>query len=141
MGPLWDFDLAFANGNVTGYNCATDNWAYQNVRGAPDNMPAYWLALFADPGFQAAFKCRWQALREGAISDATFAERVATWVAFTADARARDQVRWPTVGMQIFPNCFAPPTYEEEVAALLDWIEARIAWLDGQVAAMPGTCG
>jgi len=141
MGPLWDFDLAFANGNVTGYNCATDNWAYQNVRGAPDNMPAYWLALFADPGFQAAFKCRWQALRAGAISDATFAERVATWVAFTAKARARDQVRWPTVGMQIFPNCFAPPTYEEEVAALLDWIEARIAWLDGQVAAMPGTCG
>ena len=59
----------------------------------------------------------WQALRAGAISDATFAERVATWVAFTAKARARDQVRWPTVGMQIFPNCFAPPTYEEEVAA------------------------
>ncbi len=140
MGPLWDYDLAFANGNVTGYNCATDNWAYQNERGAPDNMPAYWLALFAEPAFQGAFKCRWQALRGGAIDSETFAARVATWVAYTAKARARDQVRWPTVGMQIFPNCFAPPTYDEEVAALLAWIDARIAWLDGQVAAMPGTC-
>jgi cysteine-rich repeat protein len=140
MGPLWDFDLAFANGNVTGYNCATDNWAYQNVRGAPDDVPAYWLALFADPGFQAAFKCRWQELRGGAIDGETFASQVATWVAFTAAARARDQVRWPTVGMMIFPNCFSHPTYDEEVAGLLQWIDARIAWLDGQVAAMPGTC-
>jgi cysteine-rich repeat protein len=140
MGPLWDFDLAFANGNVTGYNCATDNWAYQNVRGAPDDMPKYWLALFADPGFQAAFKCRWQELRGGAIGGEGFAARVATWTAFTAQARARDQVRWPTVGMMIFPNCFSHPSYEEEVAGLLQWIDARIAWLDGQVAGMPGTC-
>ncbi len=142
MGPLWDYDLAFANGNVTGYNCATDNWAYQNVRGAPDDMPTYWLSLFADAAFQGAFKCRWQALRlrGGPISSDTWAARVASWVAYTAKARARDQVRWPTVGMMIFPNCFSRPSYDEEVTALMEWIDARVAWLDGQAAAMPGSC-
>ena len=140
MGPLWDFDLAFANGNVTGYNCATDNWAHQIVRPAPDEVPAYWLALYADPEFQRAFKCRWQALRTAPIALDTFKKRVDAWVEFTADARARDQARWNTVGMSIFPNCFSEPTYEEEVAALLSWIDARISWLDGQVAALPGAC-
>lgn len=140
MGPLWDFDLAFANGNVTGYNCNTDNWAHQIARPAPDQMPAYWLALYADPAFQRAFKCRWQELRAGPIALDTFEARVEAWVDFTADARVRDQARWNTVGMSIFPNCFSKPTYEEEVAALLAWINARIAWLDGQVAALPGAC-
>ncbi len=140
MGPLWDFDLAFANGNVTGYNCATDNWSHQNVRPFPDDVPSYWLALYADPEFQRAFKCRWQSLRSGPISLATFQARVDAWKSFTAAARARDNARWNTIGMNIFPNCFSHPTYDEEVAALLAWIDARITWLDGQVGAMPGTC-
>lgn len=140
MGPLWDFDLAFANGNVTGYNCATDNWSYQNVRPFPDDVPAYWLALYADPEFQRSFKCRWQALRTGAIGLATFQARIDAWKTFTAAARARDQATWNTVGQNIFPNCFSQPTYDEEVAALLAWIDARITWLDAQTAAMPGAC-
>jgi cysteine-rich repeat protein len=140
MGPLWDYDLAFANGNVTGYNCQTDNWAHKIDRPAPDHVPQYWSALFADPSFQAAFKCRWQALRAGPISLDTFNMQIAAWKQFTAKARARDQAKWSTIGKSIFPNCFSEPTYDAEVASLLDWIEARIAWMDGQVAAMPGTC-
>ena len=140
MGPLWDYDLAFANGNVTGYNCATDNWSYQNVRPFPDDVPTYWLDLYADPEFQRSFKCRWQDLRDGAISLETFTARIDAWKTFTAAARVRDQAKWNTVGMQIFPNCFSAPTYDGEVDMLLAWIDARITWLDGQVAAMPGTC-
>ncbi len=140
MGPLWDFDLAFANGNVTGYNCQTDNWAYKIQRPAPDDVPAYWLALHANADFQHAFKCRWQALRRDAITLATFDAQMAAWKIYTAEARVRDQARWPTVGMMIFPNCFSHPTYDAEVTALHDWIAARLGWLDAQVAAMPGTC-
>lgn len=140
IGPLWDFDLAFANGNVTGYNCATDNWSHQNVRPFPDDVPTYWHDLYADPEFQRNFKCRWQDLRGGAISLATFTARIDAWETFTAAARARDQAKWNTIGMQIFPNCFSGATYDEEVAMLLAWIDARITWLDGQVAAMPGAC-
>ncbi len=139
MGPLWDFDLAFANGNVTGYNCATDTWAYQIVRPAPDDVPDYWLALFADPAFQDALACRWHELRAGPIALATIDARIAAWVEFTADARARDQATWKTVGTMIFPNCFSRPTYAEEVDALRAWIADRITWLDGQLAD-PGTC-
>ncbi|MBL9104472.1 MAG: CotH kinase family protein [Myxococcales bacterium] len=140
MGPLWDFDLAFANGNVTGYNCQTDNWAHQISRPYPDDMPTYWLQLYADPEFQRAFKCRWQELRGEAIAQATFEQQISAWVAFTAQARARDQMKWATVGQDIFPNCFSMPTYEEEVAGLMTWIDARVAWLDAQTAAMPGAC-
>jgi len=140
MGPLWDYDLAFGNGNVTGYNCQTDTWAYQIVRGYPDDVPSYWLDLYADAGFQRAWKCRWQQLRGGPLALATFEARIATWVAFTAAARARDQARWPTIGTPIFPNCTNQPSYDAEVAWLHDWIDARLAWLDAQAAAMPGTC-
>jgi hypothetical protein len=140
MGPLWDYDLAFANADVTGYNCQTDNWAYQIVRSAPDNVPAYWLGLYANPDFQHAWKCRWQALRKGPISMATFDAQMAAWKAFTEGARARDQAKWPTLGMLIFPNCYSKPTYDEEITALHSWIDARVTWLDAQAASMPGTC-
>jgi len=140
MGPLWDYDLAFANGNVTGYNCQTDVWAHEIVRPFPDDVPSYWLSLFADDEFRHAFKCRWQELRSDAISHATFAAQLAAWVDFTADARERDQARWSTVGDMIFPNCFSAPSYDGEIAALLDWIDARLAWLDAQAVAMPGVC-
>lgn len=140
MGPLWDFDLAFANGNVTGYNCSTDNWSHQNVRPFPDDVPTYWLDLYADPEFQRDFKCRWQSLREDAISLATFTAQIDAWKALTASARTRDNMRWGTIGQNIFPNCFSAPTYDEEVAGLLAWIDARITWLDAQTAAMPGSC-
>jgi len=86
------------------------------------------------------FKCRWQALRAGPISLDTFSQQIAAWEQLTAKARVRDQAQWNTVGMSIFPNCFSEPTYDQEVASLLAWIEARVAWLDGQVAAMPGAC-
>ncbi len=140
MGPLWDFDLAFGNGNVTGYNCRTDVWAYQIQRGAPDDVPAYWRALWADAGFQHAWKCRYQALRTGPLALATFDARIAAWSSFTAAARGRDQARWPTIGTAIFPNCTTEPSYQAELTYLHDFIAARLTWLDGQAAAMAGDC-
>lgn len=140
MGALWDFDLAFANGNVTGYNCNTNNWAYQILRGAPDDVPDYWLSLYADASFLTAWKCRYQTLRKGPLLLATFDARIAAWTAFTETARARDQAVWNTLGKNIFPNCDQKPTYAEEVQYLRDWIAARLTWLDAQAAAMPGSC-
>jgi hypothetical protein len=140
MGPLWDFDLAWGNGNVTGYNCRTDVWAYQIQRGFPDDVPAYWLALWADPAFLTAWKCRYQALRQGALADAVFDARIDTWVAFTAAARARDQARWPTIGQPVFPNCTTEPSYDAEITYLRAFIHDRLDWLDGQAASMPGAC-
>jgi hypothetical protein len=142
MGPPWDFDLAFANGNVTGYHCRTDSWTYRAERPYPDNVPAYWRRLFADASFQSVFKCRWRALRRsgGPLDTAEVFARIDRWVAFTAAARARDQQRWPTLGKMIFPNCQSRPTYTEEITALKDWISARVAWLDAQTEALPGAC-
>lgn len=140
MGPLWDFDLAFANGNVTGYNCSTDKWAHEIVRDAPDDVAPYWLQLFADEDFRHAFKCRWQALRLGPLALSTFDARIAAWTTFFEEARLRDQAKWNTVGKNIFPNCAFAPTYAEEVSALRDWIEDRVTWIDAQVAGWPGAC-
>lgn len=140
MGPLWDFDLAFANGNVNGYNCRTDTWAYQNVRPAPDDIPPYWLALYAEPDFQRAWKCRYRELRGGALDLATLDAQIDAWIHFTEQARARDQALWQTIGQQIFPNCDSAPDYAGEVADLRSFIQARLAWLDARAAEMPGRC-
>ncbi len=140
MGPPWDFDLAFGNGNVTGYNCRTDNWAHRNERAYPNDVPTYWRALYEEPQFQRAWKCRWQQLRTGPLALATFETRIATWVAYTAAARMRDQAAWPTIERAIFPNCSTEPTYDADVTWLRAWIEARLAWLDTRVAAFPGDC-
>ena len=96
--------------------------------------------LLAEPTFQGAWKCRYQALRATALAQSTFDARIATWVAFTAAARARDQATWPTIGTPVFPNCTNQPSYDAEVTYLRTWISDRLAWLDAQAAAMPGAC-
>ncbi|HEX2675604.1 MAG TPA: CotH kinase family protein [Polyangiales bacterium] len=152
MDALWDYDLAFGNGNVgymdennvtvQGYSCKTDDWGYQIGRPAPDDVPFYWRSLYAEATFQHAWKCRYQQLRAGPLSLATIDAQIAAWKPFTAVARARDQAKWNTLAMSYpVPNCFLGlTTYDQEVDAMHNWIVQRLTWLDTQAAAMPGAC-
>jgi len=53
------------------------------------------------------------------------------------EARARDDARWQTLGVEVWPNAYVGETQSEEVAYLRAWTLARAAWLD---ASLPGTC-
>jgi hypothetical protein len=135
--PLWDHDLAFGNISM-GTNYRTDTWSYDNARTGNDAVLFFFKNMVKEPAFQKEVRCRWEALRKGVLAKATLDARIDAWVPYIRESVKRDQMRWPTLGVKIFPNYFVGKTYEEEVAWLRDWIAKRLTWLD---ANLPGTCG
>ena len=60
--------------------------------------------------------------------------KIDAFAARIADAQARDNVRWNTLGKRTWVECWNKATYQEEVDALKQWIRARITWMDQQIS-------
>jgi len=137
MGPAWDYNLSFGNGNyydgefVDGWNLVT---LIENT-GGDFPPPFFWDVIFEEPAFRNRVAARWQDLRE----DVLHIDTLMTWVDLMADsldeAQRRNYEKWPDViGWYIWPNAFIGDSYEEEIEFFKEWIQGRILWIDGQVA-------
>jgi hypothetical protein len=147
-GPLWDFDLAFGNAFSNRYPPEPEQALFTNGEAlmyetfrraaAPHNMAFWWYQLLGDPAFLRDLKCRWLELRRGPLSLATMNGLIDGWVKLTAEAERRDHARWPVLGRWIWGQYNTGGTFDEEVAFLRRYLDARTKWLD---ANLPGTCG
>ena len=120
MGPVWDFDLAF--GNITSHECDSPEGFYiRNAR--------WYKRLMQDSTFEKRVNERFAYFlsREQKYSDfiRKAAERLAPY------AQTNENI-WQTLGVPIEPGLKAYDTYEEEVAALDEWLHARCLWLSRQ---------
>ena len=135
MGPLWDYNIAFANADY----CRADDpvgWAYAyNARCGGDNwpLPVWWAALSEKPTFRKALSERWAELRRDAWSDAELETTVDALVASLGPAAAHDHRRWPRLGRVVWPNAYVGDNYVEEIDYLKGWLRRRAAWMDGEV--------
>ena len=124
MGPVWDFDISCGNINYNGNEKTDGLWI----------INASWYArLFQDPAFAAQVKQCWNAKRTQLDTV------VNTEIAARADklrvGAALNFNRWPILGTYVWPNAdgYAQrTTYQSEVDYLVNWLNARIAWLDTQ---------
>lgn len=137
-GPVWDFDIAWGNAAFCdGWNPEGLVWEAEAVCEDWAQIPAWWLVVNRTPGFQTELRCRWEELRRGVLADDAV-EALLSDLAWTIrEARARDDARWHTLGVEVWPNAYVGDTQSEEVAYLRAWTLARAAWLD---ASLPGTC-
>ena len=105
VGPLWDFDRAFAsNGTAT----SSTTWAHDRL---------YFPRLMSDPEFAQAYIDAWQAMRRGAFSNANMTALVdAQSAEITSDVAARSGT---TTGQ-----------WATDLAALKTWLTDRAAALD-----------
>jgi hypothetical protein len=125
MGPLWDFDLA------------AGNYDRQPLGSGPENlyvavMNDWYYHLMAIPAFFGAVAVRWNE-----IADAEVAQTVAhirdTAVRCQADFE-RNFERHPVMGAALFGSSAAAMAigdYCGHVDYLVNWLEARTAWLNG----------
>lgn len=97
----------------------------------------WYLRLMQDrTGFVAVVVERWNHLRATSLSDAAVANLVCRWRRETgAAAVARDRTAW---GLQREHTAAAAggeaqSTYDDEVAWLLGWTHARLAWMDANI--------
>ncbi len=139
-GPLWDFNLAFGNGNY----CAGDDvtgWEYYQCTG---NSPAWWDNMLNDPVFTNGLKCRWDELRSGMLSDIQLNSTIDSLVTIIGEAQARNFQRWPVLGTYLWPN----PDYfyqginshDQIISAMQNWISGRVDWLDSNIPGAGTNC-
>ncbi len=132
MGPLWDFNLAY--GNVNYCECErVDGWAYLHSGGC-GNTPLWWNRLLEDPAFLNDVKCRWDELRQGALSRDSIFSYLDAQVAELGQADDRNYERWPIIGVYVWPNNFIGNSYAQEIEYLQDWLTGRLNWLDDNIS-------
>lgn len=163
MGPAWDYDLSMGscgNGYMADYMvCTVDYWRFEyEVKfqfkhyDPPANRPegpntAQWYArLLSDPAFVHRLRLRWRKLRADTLTDQYILNLVTDAKELLEQGGAADRnfQRWGTLGQSwVWPYRDAPQnpyrpqpqptTFGGEVAWLLDWLQRRIAWLDGAI--------
>jgi hypothetical protein len=125
MGPIWDFDVAM--GNYEEYGFADPERSF---------LPFYrWAGrLLEDTTFWTQYFTRWYEIRSTKLTVSAIAAKTDELAALLAEAQERNFEKWPILGTYVYPDPPPyPPTYEEEIAQLKSWIEARILWLDASI--------
>jgi hypothetical protein len=135
-GPFWDFNLGFGNADYcNGWD--TETAILDDRCGGAAQYPPWWDAFMADPEFTTRLRCRWESLRVDELSDAALETRLDDLIEEAAPLEARDHQRWPTLGVELWPNWYVGETWDDELGFMRTWTLERAAWMD---AALPGLC-
>jgi hypothetical protein len=122
MGPVWDFDIGFDNGERVPIN----NWVvnYNNyVRGDAWMMPFWWPRLLEDPQFRTEVKQRWSTLRGGVLSNTALNQLITNTATYLKanGAVKRNYDKWDKgIGVN----------YDQSVNALQEFLQQRASWMD-----------
>ncbi|MFM1746211.1 MAG: hypothetical protein RLZZ630_2148 [Bacteroidota bacterium] len=138
MGPVWDYDISWRNADY--YNgSVTSGYSYVfNYSGDPFQVPFWWSRLMQDPFFRNAVRCRWNDLRTNIFSTPNLHAWIDSMAIYLDESQARNFIRWPILGVYVWPNPSPlPPDYPGVVQELKNWVAQRGAWLDGN---LPGSC-
>ncbi|MFH1715910.1 MAG: CotH kinase family protein, partial [Planctomycetota bacterium] len=138
IGPIWDYNLSLGNADYL------DGWlptGWYNELVSEGDYP-WWRRLFQDPSFQMRYADRWFALRENLFADDRLLGDIDQTAALLNEAQARNFDRWKILGVHIWPNPdtvdaaykAAFGTYEGEIGWMRNWLESRLAWMDGRIA-------
>ncbi|MVN76054.1 T9SS type A sorting domain-containing protein [Hymenobacter sp. HMF4947] len=131
MGPAWDYDLAWGSAAL----CAGSDpagWVYSNAS-CGHQIPFWWRQLLADPAFVRELRARWDVLRSSVLNQANLDQLIDANAAQVAESQGRNFTAWPILGVGVWANAVAFPTYGEEVNYLKNWMHQRLAWMDNNI--------
>jgi hypothetical protein len=97
---------------------------------------SWYPKLTSDPAFMALVSARWQELRQGLYSTEALDQRISALAAPLQNAIARDYAKWPVATVYSGSGIVRGPTvatWEAQVQALRDYVNARLAWMDSQL--------
>lgn len=115
MGPVWDFDLSLGN-----------NYNDRSVEGFVIKEQGWYAQLFKDSAFVHGVKNRFDYFYE---NKSELINEIDANAAYLDEAQKRNFVKWPILGVWVWPNAVAFTEYNNEVTYLKDWIEERMDWL------------
>lgn len=138
-GPLWDFNLAFGNGDYCGGDIYT-SWAYYDCVGS---SPFWWDRMLNEEHFTNALRCRWEELRQTTLHTDNINSYLDSMTTHLSGALERNFQRWPIFGTYVWPNSwfYASSTSHAQVMGYMkDWLENRSIWLDNNLPGVAQDC-
>jgi hypothetical protein len=135
MGPIWDYNLTYGNADYCEGN-SFRGWAFDFNTTCPGDgfqMPFWWSRLLSDVAFGKKVKDRYKALRQTVLTTQRYNAYIDSTASAIADARTRNFVKWPVIGVKLWPNSYVGPTYQAEIDFLKNWIAQRLAWMDANI--------
>ena len=138
IGPIWDFNLSFGNGNYCNGD-KYDTWTYKFNETCSDDfwlIPFWWEKLLEDPYFVNKLKERWNELRKKELSDENIFQMIQNYISILKNesgAVYRNYSKWNVIGKYLWPNNYVGNSYESEIDYLIKWIAKRNNWLDKSI--------
>ena len=138
IGPIWDFNLSFGNGNYCNGD-KYDTWTYKFNETCSDDfwlIPFWWEKLLEDPYFVNKLKERWNELRKKELSDENIFQMIQNYISILKNESGgiyRNYSKWNVIGKYLWPNNYVGNSYESEIDYLIKWISKRNNWLDKSI--------
>jgi len=135
FGPIWDYDISFGLADY-GNAWLSSDWEgeigpYEGIWSQP-----FWMKkIFADPVFKNKLAKRWSELKPTVFNLADIMGYLDQTILEITQARVRNFICWPIIGVYQWPEYFVGQTYEEEVLYLKGWIIRRYNWIDVNLSA------
>lgn len=134
-GPIWDFNLGYANVDYWDFGLSTSGWLFADVQPVEWSIIFWWKRLMEDPFFVELVRTRWQYLRQDAFSDAAVSNLIDSLTMLIDEAKDRNYARWPILGTYVWPNHdWQGNDYADEVDFFSSWLFDRLHWMDGAFA-------
>jgi hypothetical protein len=134
MGPVWDFNVAMGNANYYNGNLYT-GWQMDEVQSDDEfQVPFWWKRLRQDPAFIEKISVRWNALRDGSLSETSLMKIIDDAALKLNESQKRNYEKWKILGKYVWPNPEPfPATYQEEISTLKTWLKNRLNWMDNNI--------
>jgi hypothetical protein len=135
MGPVWDFNLSFGNGDYydgwqpTGWNL---DHLIENT-GGDFSPPFWWEPVRNDKAFLNLLSQRWWTLRQTALNTDVLLNYIDFIVDSLDEAQTRNFEKWQILGVRLWPNYFVGDTYQEEIDFMKGWLRDRLLWMDSVI--------
>jgi hypothetical protein len=132
FGPVWDFNIAFANVDyLEGYE----------AHGLVTPGHPWWNRFLEDTFFEAALISRWEQIRKDEFSNFRIMEIIDSIADVLAESQQRNFQRWNILQSNIWPNYYVGGSYGAELSYLKEWTLARLNWLDDYLNYSPANTG
>lgn len=135
FGPMWDYDISFGLADYAdawlSSGWEADLYPYEGIWSSP-----FWVKkIFADPVFKNKLAKRWSELKPTVFNLTGIIAYMDKTILEINDARMRNFVRWPILGIYQWPEYYVGQTYEDEVLYLKGWLIRRYSWIDANLSA------
>jgi hypothetical protein len=133
MGPVWDFDLAYGNTDVSNYSDYA-GWCYQGTTDIDECIMLNWAdRLLKDPIYKEEIAEKWKHYRQTFMSNDSLMYETDKLIQEISIAGENYFNKVPVLDDYLWSNVYVGGDYKNEIFYLKCWLLKRLFWMDSHL--------